>query len=357
MRIAQGNMSHERARLRRLMRRGVAYAGTLGMISHERFIDIVARSQGRYMPFSTHTRAGMVVIGSGDLPMNMHGEPLSFDTAVTIDEGRFLDLFATREDHDRSRFSLPQLAEVLQVSPQKLTAWVAAGLIRPCGDVGDMARFDLRQASVARTLVNLTAAGVSTARLRQSLLKLRRWIGVDEPLQQLAVLEGHDAIRVRLQTGELADVDGQLHMEFAEPLASQPLCIHHQQTPPPTTHELAVEMELAGQWRQAEDGYRRALLEHGPDAQIAFDLAHLLASRGQTEQAIERYRAAIELRPDYADAWNNLGLLLADEREYGDAVAALGRAAALNPTDADVRYNLHAVSAEARRAKHRPVHS
>jgi tetratricopeptide (TPR) repeat protein len=356
MRITQDPMFRERIRLRRLLRRGVTYVGTLGLVSHERFVDIVTRWQGTYVPFASHARPAVVVIGSGDLPVNSSGDPLRFvastppDKPVRIDEGRFLDLFDAEHDHEGLLYTLPQLAEVLQVSTRKLSAWVDAGLIRSRTDTSDLPRFDLRQASVARTLVNLTAAGVSTARLRQTLLKLRRWIGVEEPLQQLAVLDGYDAIRVRLHTGELADSDGQLHMEFAEPLPSRSLSLGNDVSASINTHELAVELELAGNWRQAEAGYHRALLEHGPNAQISFDLAHLLAQRGEIDRAVERYRAAIELQPDFADAWNNLGLLLADLRDYDSAVAALRRAAALSPADADIRYNLHAILAEAKRS-------
>jgi Flp pilus assembly protein TadD len=105
-------------------------------------------------------------------------------------------------------------------------------------------------------------------------------------------------------------------------------------------HEQGVGQERAGLLAEAVESYRRALLVGGPDAQICFDLAHVLAELGQREQAVERYRQVTELEQDWADAWNNLGTVLAELGDPAEAVQAFRQAVRLEPENAAARYNL-----------------
>jgi len=71
----------------------------------------------------------------------------------------------------------------------------------------------------------------------------------------------------------------------------------------------AVETEREGDFAQAETFYRRLLGEEGPDADVCYNLANVLAATGQIEAALERLSQAVELRPRFAEAWYNQGVL------------------------------------------------
>jgi tetratricopeptide (TPR) repeat protein len=105
-------------------------------------------------------------------------------------------------------------------------------------------------------------------------------------------------------------------------------------------HELGVDQELNDRLDDAVFCYGRALLHGGPDVQIAFDLASVLAELGHTDRAIERYRQVVELDPLRQDAWVNLGDLLATDGQSELAVEALQCAVELDPNDPAARYNL-----------------
>ena len=113
-------------------------------------------------------------------------------------------------------------------------------------------------------------------------------------------------------------------------------------------------MLLAGchsntEWRErrleaAAESYRLALQDGGPDTQVCFELAHVLAQAGQRQAAIERYMQAVDLKRDFADAWNNVGLLLADRNRSYAAGTAFRRALAAEPVNLRAHYNLEEVA-------------
>ena len=105
-------------------------------------------------------------------------------------------------------------------------------------------------------------------------------------------------------------------------------------------HELGVSQEQQGHLEAAAESYRLALQVGGPDAQVCFDLAHVLAAAGQHQAAIERYMQAVELNRDFADAWNNLGVLLAEMKRPYAACTAFRRALATEPFNLRAHYNL-----------------
>jgi tetratricopeptide (TPR) repeat protein len=147
---------------------------------------------------------------------------------------------------------------------------------------------------------------------------------------------------VRLEEGELSEIDGQLRMTFDDPPGPPP--VQMRLIPGPRTaadwHEQGIEQEKSGLLAEAEHSYRQALMVGGSDAQTCFDLAALLASRGRKEQAVERYRQTIELDPNRFDAWNNLGILLTELNDSESAVEAFREALRINPHDALAHYNL-----------------
>src|SRR5206468_731521 len=150
-----------------------------------------------------------------------------------------------------------------------------------------------RQAAVARSLCSMMASGVTIDRLRRTLRQLQRQIpDLKEPIQQLTILEHNGPLLVRLESGDLAEVSGQLQLEYDNDPQPQPAQLRLVPTLSTAAdwHDQAVEQERAGLLSDAEQSYRQALLVGGPSAQRVFDLASVLTKLGKIPQAIERYR-------------------------------------------------------------------
>ena len=240
----------------------------------------------------------------------------------------------------RRLYTTAQLASLLDLTRNRLRSWINAGLIRPVETVDGLDYFDYRQVTGAKTLCELTRAGVGTEAIRRSLEQLRSWYpGVEEPLAQLAVLEANGKLLIRVDD-DLVEPSGQRHFDFAEPPEQINLKIQHGPVTVDEWFDLACEHEDAGRLAEAEQAYRQALLLGGPDRDIGFNLANVLYALGHKQRAAERFYQVVELDASFAEAWNNLGVVLADLQRREEAKAAFEKALALNPHYADAHYNL-----------------
>ena len=237
-------------------------------------------------------------------------------------------------DETRGRFTLAQLADLLKSPRQRVRAWLLAGLIRPVAQAHGVCYFDFRQVAAAKTLCDLTGAGVGIQRIRRSLRQLRKWLpGVHEPLDQLAILEKNGRLLIRLESG-LVEPSGQLCFDFGDDaaiLGVQPIGAEE-------WFQLGSQHEQDGALDDAIHAYRQALLVGGPDADACFNLASALYASGQKEEASERDRQTVEIDPALADAWNNLGVLLSEIDRPHEAEIALCKAIQLG--FADAHFNL-----------------
>lgn len=343
----------------RIRGRYVAYTGELATLSRERFIQIVEECGAH---FNNGVKIGvgtvLVVVGQGRLPVNRDGRlasplreirvrPQEFNSKITVlSEEQFLVALGLEGERQQLAPLLTgsSLCEMLNVSRQRLTAWIQAELIRPVCKENGVWRFDFQQAVTAKSLSDLARAGASVGRIRLSLKQLQRWFPeMDEPLQQLSVLENGADLLVRLENGELASTDGQMHLTFehTDEVENPPLRIHAAVTRTAAQcYEEGVEQESAGYYEEAAESYREALRLGGPDAQICFDLASVLQQLGLREQAMERYHQVLELDSRRADAWNNLGLILCELDRAEEACAAFRRALQLDPHYDLARFNI-----------------
>jgi tetratricopeptide (TPR) repeat protein len=345
----------------RLVQRGtVCYEGKLAWLTHEEFVEAVVTRGGQYGQI---TDCGVMVVGEGDWPLadetrldkklrTLERLEKRADAGVcVVGEQQFLEALGLESHRENARqlFSTARLTELLEISRDTIRAWVRAGLIRPAKTELGVWYFDFRDVSTARTLVELTAAGVSIERIRRTLNKVRKWMpDVEHPLQQLAVLEKNGPALVRLAHGELAEPEGQLHFEFGsspQGLTESGAGVSSLRIAPgPRTAAEWLEQGLAqereGYFEEAAASYREALLIGGPDAVTCFNLANALRALGHKAQALERYSQAVEVEPDFALAWNNLGTLLSELGRRDDACSAFRRALAADSDDAQAHYNL-----------------
>jgi len=238
-------------------------------------------------------------------------------------------------------FSTAQLCRLLRVPRDRLRSWLRQGLIQPAETSAGVCLFDFQAVTSVKMLWALSQAGVTAGQLRRGLEQLRQWLtGVDEPLDQLALIERDGRLLVRLDEGQLADPSGQLQFDFA---ADATTAIVESASAAPSADEAwerGCEQEEAGELQEAEKSYRAALLAGGPDPRLCLNLGNVLYARGHKAQAAERFRQAVELDSSFAAAWNNLGNVLADLAQLDDAIAAFRQALKQQPAYADAHYNL-----------------
>jgi tetratricopeptide (TPR) repeat protein len=238
------------------------------------------------------------------------------------------------------RYSTVQLARLLQIPGDRIRRWAAAGVIRPVETRHGINYFDYGQVVSARTMCGLVEAGVKPGRLRRSIEQMQKWMGsIEQPLQQLALLEQNGELLVRLDDG-LADASGQRRFDFDGNSELLELSLPR----PPVTFEemfeLGCQHEESGRFNEAVEAYRRALLLGGPRPTICFNLANVLNAVGQKEKAVERYYQVVELNRADVDAWNNLGVVSAELGRVREAVAAFEQVLAIDKDHADAHYNL-----------------
>ena len=241
-----------------------------------------------------------------------------------------------READTSGLYSTDTLAEAIGVPPERICLWIAEGLLEPTAAVADAYYFDFKQMSAAQTLRELADSGASIKKLRRGMKRLRRWLPDEARQRGLVPAEGH--LHVRLDEGELADADGQLRLDFADDLPPVPM-----HAPPRTAEgwfEAGTDCYASGDSAGAIEAFRAALQADGPNARVAFALAHVLAETGNHEQAAERYLQVIELEPQNADAWNNLGAVLCALDQAESACQAYTRALDIRPGDTRALYNL-----------------
>ena len=107
----------------------------------------------------------------------------------------------------------------------------------------------------------------------------------------------------------------------------------------------ANEFGKAGDYEEAEAGYRRLLEIRPADANIHERLGVTLARQKQFPEAKENFRKALEIKPDNASALYELGNLLSLEGRYDEAAEKYRRSLGLNPDHVFTLVNLGSVFA------------
>src|SRR5688500_17057163 len=116
----------------------------------------------------------------------------------------------------RTLFALGEVADVLGVAPERVRAWVTAGLIQPARHDDDGWHFDFRQVAAARTICDLARSGSGLARLRKQLERLKAVAPeAGQSPDCLPVVELDGRLLIRLNDTDIAASDGQLHFDFS----------------------------------------------------------------------------------------------------------------------------------------------
>lgn len=332
----------------------VALAGRLASMSAREVARLVAIHGGRFTRKITRETT-LVIVGRDGWPLARDGRPtpkLRRALALAkqglrlevVPEEEFLTRLHCSPGRLQRHFTLRELSQMLDVPLPRLEVWLRSGLINSSSEADGIRYFDFQHVAGVKSLCELVRNGITTARLRQSLSRLRCWLGeLDDPLSQLTLLDNSRQLVVRLENGQVAEPHGQMLLAFeAGPPEHLPVAVPWTANQRSATEwfEIGSQAEQREDFAQAVDAYRQALLTGGPSAEICFNLANVLCSLGEYARASERYRQVLELDPNFWEAWNNLGTVLTYDDENEDAIAAYRRALKLHPRYADAHYNL-----------------
>jgi Flp pilus assembly protein TadD len=109
---------------------------------------------------------------------------------------------------------------------------------------------------------------------------------------------------------------------------------------PDVLHLLGAICVQSDRMEEGAELFRRAVLINPESAEYRKNLSAACRRLGQVDEAITESMRAIELKPDFAEAFNNLAGALGDAGRWGEAAAALMRALAVRPDYAEAHFNL-----------------
>lgn len=247
------------------------------------------------------------------------------------------------------------LAELLDVSPALVRAWLKRGWLVPGSVEHQLPLVDFAEVTIARQLAELHRAGVSSQQLARKLAQIeRRWPEMERPLAELTFVVDGSRLLVR-RGNDLLDAAGQRQFDFGaleeedEVPATIPAAAALAGRGHPPVEQLvawAEELEEAGELAPAAEMYRSAMLAAGPTPELCFSLAEVLYRLGDRSGARERYAMAVELHEDFVEARCNLGCVLAEMGELELGAAALEGALVRHEEYADAHYHLARIHGE-----------
>ncbi|HVX15359.1 MAG TPA: tetratricopeptide repeat protein [Pirellulales bacterium] len=331
----------------------VAVTGRLVSMTHAEFAELVAARGGEFLPLPNRGTA-LLVIGQDGWPLEPNGrQTVGLARARRLRAlGYAIELLSEDEFYGRlnlvepqnaihRRCTINQLSRVLNLPGRRLRSWLRAGLIEPVEVIHRLAYFDFRQASSAKNLCELTAAGVKPQHVRESLEQLRNWLpGIDAPLAQLSLLESDGRLLVRLDDDQIADSGGQLHFDFVMGSPGEAEVVVLGGKTAEAWFEEGLELEDRERPAEAVAAYREAIRLAPDDPVLHFNLGNALLACHETDEAAEQFRRAVSCDPCYVEAWNNLGNVLDEGGDFDGAIDAYERALRFVPSYADAHYNL-----------------
>lgn len=331
----------------------VAFTGRLATMTRAE-AEALVRDHGGIPDRGVCRHTAFVVVGQEGWPLQYDGRLtaklvrakrlIAIGYGITVvAELDWLGMLGLDDSADtvRRRFTLAQLGAVLKIPRSRLQSWIRAELVEPAEALHGVPVFDYQQVANLRTLWQLTQAGVSVERLRQSLEQLEQWFPRIGACPSQSLLEKQGRILVRLDSGALAEPSGQMQLDFGDDDSGVPVAEQStQERTAAACLERGCAHEEAGDPLRAALAYREALALGGPHPEVCFNLGNVLYAQGQRAEAAAQYRQAVELDRGFAEAWNNLGNVHADLGEPDQALAAFQQALAARPDYADARYNL-----------------
>lgn len=257
-----------------------------------------------------------------------------------ISESVFLELAGLAERQSELWKAYPghEVCQLLNIQPETLQRWEQFSLVHSHNGL-----YDFQDVVSLQTIGELVSHGVKPETVARSLQGLAAVLpGTERPLAQLRIVVEHpktilaDFGQYRLSPG------GELFFNFEK--ASKP------KTPPISfvsdnsgaqawfeRGQISEEEECL---QDAEDAYRKAIIEspHFPEAY--FNLGNVLLELGKVDAAEEAYQTAASQDPGFATAWYNLAHVQEENEKLAEAIVSLQTALTVSPEYAAAHFNL-----------------
>jgi tetratricopeptide (TPR) repeat protein len=250
------------------------------------------------------------------------------------------------EEAAKRSYSRQEVCRLAGISPRQLKSWQEQGFIRPAES------FDFSDLIAVRTLVELKSAGISSRRIRSSLVALRRRLHeVSDPLRELKVFTDGKRIGVQVAGRRMEPVTGQLLLDFESDYLKKLLTFSQagaerdaaekRQREAETWFARGLQLEQMGAPpEQAIEAYKNAIAAEPASAGALVNLGTIYFRQRKLKLAERYYRRAVEADPKYALARFNLGNVFDERSEWDAAREQYAAAVALDPSYADAHYNL-----------------
>jgi len=352
----------------------VAFVGKLGAMSRKEASGLL-RQHGAVPLERVSEDVDLVVIGADELPDEDVNDMLRENirdrirsgAAALVHEHEFWVQLGLLEDSSSQQLYTPAMvAGLIKTHVRNVRRWHRMGLLSSIKIAHRLPYFDFEQVQCARRLASWIAQGAKLSEIKKQLQDFGPRIA-DRSLMELDLCFDGGRILLR-ESGLLLGANGQLHLDFdgldadvtnslSDDPESQPATLrlvdrisegNRSEVPalsaaPVTREEMlhaAEELEDAGELDLAMEWYRVLLAQHGPNAEIVFQLAELLYRSGDLSAARERYFNAIEIDEDFVEARLNLGCVLAETGQSDLAIAAFEGALCRDDHYPDVHYHL-----------------
>lgn len=355
-------MGIHKSRGKALCDREITITGRLASMSRETAVQEIHAVGGRHSEIPTDNTAYVVIGGDGP-PLGPDGRPtqalrrardlLALGKPVKIlEEAEFLPLIKNRREAANLQrlYTIVQLSRILDEPLAKIRSWLREGLIRPFKVERRLCYFEFSQIAMARRLQQLTQAGITPSRIRQSLAQISEWQNQSKAdLSQLEATTESGDLLIRLDNGSLADPSGQLLLDFAQDTPRTEVGAEGQDTLPTMKprretadgwFRIGIAAEESGNFDSAMEAYQEALRLGSPQPEVCFNLGNTFYAMNRNAEAAACFTQATQIDTEYVEAWNNLGNTLGEIGKYKDAVNAYQRALAISPFYADAHYNL-----------------
>ncbi|MCL4501221.1 MAG: MerR family transcriptional regulator [Deltaproteobacteria bacterium] len=230
-----------------------------------------------------------------------------------------------------------EISRLLGISESQVRYWDRKGLIPHLEKSKGSLWFDFQALAAFRTVRELRRQGVSLAKIRKCVEKLRQMMpGLKQPLAEVRItlqrnrlILGKDRQRFTPEGQRCIDFD--LRDEAPIPL------------PTDTFEDLffqALEDEDEGRLQEARQKYETILAAMPEHVDALVNLGNLLYLSGSETSAAARYLQALGINPDHVEGNYNLANLLEGRGELASAAIFYQKAIQVDGEYADAHFNL-----------------